>query len=217
MPATGVTLAVASSCVAAKECLLNSSPSAVVNALGDVGGEDCQTRRSLHALQQKVDLDVGVAVVAVRYFTALAEQRVAFVEEQDRDRNCNQTLRGACAANPGLSTSGSEGLRQRSARGGVGFERRCGGQPGRVGCRIGRSRGRWGTSAQTRAQDGHQRTLPVEQRLDELKTACAPPRTGSRPFAALIACGALHRGEVRVSRQCPGLRCRQFAGRGART
>ena len=49
-----------------------------------VGGEDRQAAISLHALQQIVDLDVGVAVVAVLDFAALAEQRVGFVEEQDR-------------------------------------------------------------------------------------------------------------------------------------
>ncbi len=38
----------------------------------------------LHALEQITDLDIGVAVVAVFDLAALAEQRVGFVEEQDR-------------------------------------------------------------------------------------------------------------------------------------
>ena len=49
-----------------------------------VGGEDRQAAIGLHALQQVVDLDVGVAVVAVLDLAALAEQRVGLVEEQDR-------------------------------------------------------------------------------------------------------------------------------------
>ena len=47
-----------------------------------VGREDSQTPVGLHALQQVVDFDVGVAVVAVLDFAALAEQRVGFIEEQ---------------------------------------------------------------------------------------------------------------------------------------
>ena len=46
--------------------------------------EDRQPAVRLHALQQVVDLDVGVAVVAVLDLAALAEQRVGLVEEQDR-------------------------------------------------------------------------------------------------------------------------------------
>ena len=38
----------------------------------------------LHPLQQVIDLDVGIAVVAVLDLAALAEQRVRLVEEQDR-------------------------------------------------------------------------------------------------------------------------------------
>ena len=49
-----------------------------------VGGEDRQPAIGLHALQQVVDLDIGVAVVAVLHLAALAEQRVGLVEEQDR-------------------------------------------------------------------------------------------------------------------------------------
>jgi hypothetical protein len=45
-----------------------------------VGGQDGQAPVGFHALQQVVDLDVGVAVVAVD-FTAFAEQGVGFVEE----------------------------------------------------------------------------------------------------------------------------------------
>ena len=49
-----------------------------------VGGQDGQAAVVLHALQQVVDLDVGVAVVAVLDLGALAEQRVGLVEEEDR-------------------------------------------------------------------------------------------------------------------------------------
>ena len=49
-----------------------------------IGREDRQAAVGFHALQQVADFDVGVAVVAVFDFAALAEQRVGFVEEQDR-------------------------------------------------------------------------------------------------------------------------------------
>ena len=57
---------------------------AVVERALHVGREDRQAAIGLHALQQVVDLDVGVAVVAVLHLAALAEQRVGLVEEQDR-------------------------------------------------------------------------------------------------------------------------------------
>ena len=54
------------------------------SALSHVGRQDRQAAVGLHPLQQVVDLDVGVAVVAVLDLAALAEQRVGLVEEQDR-------------------------------------------------------------------------------------------------------------------------------------
>ena len=54
------------------------------SALLRLRGEDRQAAVRLHPLQQVVDLDVGVAVVAVLDLAALAEQRVGLVEEQDR-------------------------------------------------------------------------------------------------------------------------------------
>ena len=41
---------------------------------------------SFDLLQQVADFDVGVAIVRVLHVGALAEQRVGFVEEQDRAR-----------------------------------------------------------------------------------------------------------------------------------
>ena len=47
-----------------------------------IGGQDREALEALHALQQVADLDVGVAVVAVLDFGALAEERVGLIEEQ---------------------------------------------------------------------------------------------------------------------------------------
>ena len=48
-----------------------------------VAGEYRQAAEGFHALQEVVDFDVGVTVVAVFDFAAFAEQGVGFVEEQD--------------------------------------------------------------------------------------------------------------------------------------
>ena len=48
-----------------------------------VGRQNREPAKILHPLQQIVDLDIGVAVVAVLDLGALAEQRVGLVEEQD--------------------------------------------------------------------------------------------------------------------------------------
>ncbi len=45
--------------------------------------QDYHAVERLEPLQKEGDLDVGVAVVRVLHFAALAEQRVGFVEEQD--------------------------------------------------------------------------------------------------------------------------------------
>jgi len=47
-----------------------------------VAGQDREAPEGLHLLQKKADLDVGVAVVAILDFTALAEECVGFVEQQ---------------------------------------------------------------------------------------------------------------------------------------
>jgi hypothetical protein len=47
-----------------------------------VGGENGDALELLHALQQIADFDVGVAVMAVANFRALAEERLGLVEEQ---------------------------------------------------------------------------------------------------------------------------------------
>ena len=52
-----------------------------VDVVLEVRGEDRQAAIALHALEQVADLDIGVAVVAVLHFAALAEQRVGLVEE----------------------------------------------------------------------------------------------------------------------------------------
>src|SRR5204863_1007833 len=49
-----------------------------------IGREDRQPRVRLHPLEQVVDLDVGVAIVAVLDLAALPEQGVRLVEEQNR-------------------------------------------------------------------------------------------------------------------------------------
>ena len=49
-----------------------------------VGRQDGQPAIRLHPLEQIADLDVGVTVVAVFHFAALAEKRVGFVEKQNR-------------------------------------------------------------------------------------------------------------------------------------
>src|SRR5262249_28090819 len=49
-----------------------------------IAGEDGEAAIGLHALQEVAHLDIGVAVVAVLDFAALAEEGVGLVEEQDR-------------------------------------------------------------------------------------------------------------------------------------
>src|SRR3569623_1825844 len=49
-----------------------------------IGGEDGKPAIALYALQEKGELDVCVAVVAVLDFAALAEQRFGLVEQQHR-------------------------------------------------------------------------------------------------------------------------------------
>ena len=56
---------------------------AVIERALHIGGEDGEAPIGLHALQQIVDLDVGVAVVAILDFAALAEQGIGLVEEED--------------------------------------------------------------------------------------------------------------------------------------
>ena len=58
----------------------------LVEVLLAIGGEDREALEALHALEQVADLEVGVAVVRVLDLGALAEERVGFVEEQDRRR-----------------------------------------------------------------------------------------------------------------------------------
>src|SRR5260370_30502459 len=48
-----------------------------------VGGENCQAPVGFHTLQQVVDLDVGVAVMAVLDLAAFAEKGIRFVKEED--------------------------------------------------------------------------------------------------------------------------------------
>ncbi len=48
-----------------------------------VGREDCEAAIRFHPLQQVADFHIGVAIVAVLDVTALPEERVGLVEEQD--------------------------------------------------------------------------------------------------------------------------------------
>src|SRR6266566_298350 len=48
-----------------------------------VGGQNSKAAIRLHALQQVIDLDIGVAVVAVLDFAAFAEEGIGLVEEED--------------------------------------------------------------------------------------------------------------------------------------
>src|ERR1039457_2422229 len=54
----------------------------MIDGLPLIGGQDGHAPVVLHALQQVVDLDVGVAVVAVPDLAAASEERVGLVEEQ---------------------------------------------------------------------------------------------------------------------------------------
>src|SRR6266699_3431704 len=54
-----------------------------VQGILHVGGQDSKATIRLHTLQQVVNFDVGVAVVAVLDFAALAEEGVGLVEEED--------------------------------------------------------------------------------------------------------------------------------------
>ena len=68
-----------------------------------VGGQDRDALEALHALQQVVDLEVGVAVVRVLHLGALAEERVGLVEEQDqrrRPRHASKTRRRFFSVSP---------------------------------------------------------------------------------------------------------------------
>ncbi len=56
----------------------------LVEGTTHVGRQHREPPVGLHPLEQVVDLDVGVAVVAVLHLTAAAEQRVRLVEEQQR-------------------------------------------------------------------------------------------------------------------------------------
>ena len=56
----------------------------LVDVLPEVRREDRDALVLLHPLQQVADLDVRVAVVRVLHFGALAEERIRFVEEQNR-------------------------------------------------------------------------------------------------------------------------------------
>ena len=49
-----------------------------------VGRQDGEPAIRFHPLQQVVDLDIGIAVMAVFDFTAFAKQSVGFVEEENR-------------------------------------------------------------------------------------------------------------------------------------
>jgi hypothetical protein len=49
-----------------------------------IGGEDCQTAVILDPLEPVIHLDVRVAVVAVLHLATVPEQRVRFLEEEDR-------------------------------------------------------------------------------------------------------------------------------------
>src|SRR5712672_3008968 len=61
---------------APKECLIE-------RALA-IGGENGQPAIGFHSLQQVADFNVCVTVMTVFDFTALAEQRIGFVEQQNR-------------------------------------------------------------------------------------------------------------------------------------
>jgi hypothetical protein len=50
---------------------------------GGVRGEDGDDVRLLDALEQKVDFDVGVALVSVIYFGSLAEEGIGFLEKKN--------------------------------------------------------------------------------------------------------------------------------------
>ena len=49
-----------------------------------IGGKNCQAAEGLHALQQIIDLDVSIAIVAVLHLAALAKERVCLIKEQNR-------------------------------------------------------------------------------------------------------------------------------------
>src|SRR5581483_938795 len=49
-----------------------------------VGGQNCEPAIRLHLLEQVVDFDIRVTVVAVFHLTAFAKERIGFVEEENR-------------------------------------------------------------------------------------------------------------------------------------
>src|SRR5205823_6319977 len=63
--------------------VMHASGEGIVHVAAEVGGEDNDALVFLHFLEQIGDLDVGVAIVRVLDFGALAEEGVGFVEEEN--------------------------------------------------------------------------------------------------------------------------------------
>src|SRR5882672_2179508 len=63
---------------------LQSADERRVDVLAEVGGEDRQAIEALEPGQEICGLEIGVPVVRVAYLSALAEQRVRLIEQQDR-------------------------------------------------------------------------------------------------------------------------------------
>jgi|SRR5271169_5617995 len=54
-----------------------------INVTRIVGGDDYHTAKRFQLLQQVIDFDVRVAIVAILYFGSFTKQGVRFVEEKD--------------------------------------------------------------------------------------------------------------------------------------
>ncbi len=56
----------------------------VVDLITSAGGEDGGAGVVLDSLQEIINLDVGVTVVAIMHIGAFAKERIRFVEKEDR-------------------------------------------------------------------------------------------------------------------------------------
>ena len=63
---------------------LHAAHEGLIHVVPHIGGQDGDALVLLHLLQQVADFDVGVAVVGIFHLRALAEQRVGFVEKENR-------------------------------------------------------------------------------------------------------------------------------------
>ena len=66
------------------DCESQPAQESLIEVLPQVCSQDGHAVVHFHLLQQVAGLDIGVSIVRVRYFSALSEERVGLIEEQDR-------------------------------------------------------------------------------------------------------------------------------------